>query len=74
MTEIMAVRWNDLLELPDELSASKSGAWPIAEAMLLSGVTEAEGGRDSVCGVWVLQFHGSVVPHCQHGCEDVGRW
>lgn len=68
----MAVRWDDLLELAAGLSASLSGTWPIAEAVL-SGVTEAEGDRDSVLGVWVLQIHGSVVPCCQRGCEDLGR-
>lgn len=68
VTEIMAVRWDDLLELPAGLYASKFDTWPIAEAVLLSGVTE------TVCvGLWVLQIHGSAVPCCQCSCEDVGR-
>lgn len=70
MTEIMAVRWDDLLELLPELSSFKFDIWPIAEAVLLSEVPEAEGDRDSVLGCGSFR---SMRALCLAGCEDVGR-
>ena len=73
MEIILAARWDGLLELPAGLSVPMSGPWQI-EAVLLSGVWE-EQMTEGLCvlGVWVLQIHGSFVPHCQCGCENEGR-